>query len=627
MPIRKRNILSTSYALALVSSLSLATAQAPSGVRRMGYTQLDDKLFIQGGFDTDSSSQFFSLDLSTSWPDSTPVWSELRDGQSTTHLALATTSVGGKGSLLAIGGYGAPTFFSAYDIGTNTWANISGVRNPYRELEGHAAVTDPSSGLVYIVGGFTNTSNGTNTYNSLAVYNPGTKSMVSQQAAASLATSLSDVGAVWSTKRNTMLTFGGSLANPTNPAAVSPGVVNEYDPNSKSWSVMVTSGDVPSARLDHCMVATEDGSKIVIFGGTDGATYYNDIYILDVEKAKWKRGADSGTSRTRMACGLHSAQFIAWGGSSGSNRNTIFGNTPIIYNLNSDKWVDSYDSSLKLSSGGAGAIVGTVVGVVAAVALVGLWFYRKRKQRLEEEAYHADAMAAAAIGADDADNNVKVSLGDAPLHSNTPYFGAHHGNDYPLSKMEINDSHAVEAARERYRKEDELSGYHSSGAELMNSPVPSHYYLQQLKSPQSPAATYQQGTPYLSNINTGSAYSHSNNPFEDSSQYPNSSTGSTSPASNPFSNAHATSGTSEYHPSSAATTPYMQHSQQHSQDPFEQVSSPPLPPLQQAQAQVYPTYSAYAAAQAMSPSPGARAPQVIPEEGQAPMGYVPPPLR
>ncbi|KAG0038358.1 hypothetical protein BGZ82_000382 [Podila clonocystis] len=620
MTIRKRNILSTSYVLALVSCMSLAAAQAPSGVRRMGYTQLDDKLFIQGGFDTSYSSQFFSLDLSTSWSDSTPVWAKLRDGQSTTHLALATTSVGSKGSLLAIGGFEAPSFFSAYDIGTNTWANISGVaRNPYRELEGHAAVTDPSSGLVYIVGGFTN---GTNTYNSLAVFNPGTKSMVSQQAAASLATSLSDVGAVWSTKRNTLLTFGGSLANPTNPAAVSPGVVNEYDPNSKSWSVMATSGDVPSARLDHCMVATEDGSKIVVFGGTDGGTYFKDIYILDVEKAKWKRGTDSGTSRTRMACGLHSAQFIAWGGSSGSNRNTIFGNTPIIYNLNSDTWVGSYDSSLKLSSGGAGAMVGTVVGVVAAVALVGLWFYRKRKQRLEEESYHADAMAAAAIGADNADNNVKVSLGDAPLHSNTPYFGAHHGNDYPLSKMEINDSHAVEVARERYRKENESSGYHGSGAELMTSPVPSHYYPQQI---QSPAATYQHGTPYLSNINTGSAYSHSNNPFEDSSQYPNNSTGSISPASNPFSNAHATSGTSEYHPSSAATTPYMQHSQQHSQDPFGQVTIPPLPPLQQAQAQVYPTYSAYAAAQAMSPSPGARAPQVIPEERQATLGYVPPP--
>ncbi|KAG0085092.1 hypothetical protein BGZ92_009309 [Podila epicladia] len=575
MTTRKRNILSTSYALTLISCLSLAAAQAPSGVRRMGYTQLGDKLFIQGGFDNSASTQFFSLDLSTSWPDASPAWTKLRDGQSSTHLALTATTGGGQGSVLAIGGMEAAVFLNSYDIEANTWANIPGAaRNPYRELEGHTAVTDPNSGLVYIMGGFANL-----TYNSLSVYNPGTKSMVSQQTAASLATSLFDLGAE-------------------------------------------TSGDVPSARLDHCMVASEDGSKIVVFGGTDGETFYTDIYILDLEKAKWKRGTDASTPRTRMACGLHSGQFIAWGGSSSSDRNTIFGNTPIIYDLNSDKWVSSYDSSKKLSSGGAGTIVGTVVGVVAAVALVGLVFYRKRKQRLEEEAYHADAMAAAAIGADDADNNIKVSLGDAPLHSNTPYFGAHHGNEYPLSKMEINDSHAVEAARDRYRKENESSGYHGSNVELMTSPVPSHYYPQQI---QSPAATYQQGTPYLSNANTGSAYSNSNNPFEDHSQYHNSSAGSASPGSNPFSNAHATSATSEYYPSSAATTPYMQHSQY--QDPFEQMSSPPLPPLQQAQAQVYPNYTAYAAAQAMSPSPGARAPQVIPEEGRAPLGYVPPPAQ
>ncbi|KAF9323634.1 hypothetical protein BG006_001279 [Podila minutissima] len=618
MTIRKRNILSTSSALTLISCLSLAAAQAPSGVRRMGYTQLDDKLFIQGGFDTSSSPQFFSLDLSTSWSDAIPAWTKLRDGQSTTHLALTNISGGGKDSILAISGMDAPVFFSAYDIESNTWANIPGVaRNPYKELEGHAAVTDPISGLVYIVGGFTS---GTTAYNSLSVYNPGTKSMVSQQAAASLATSLIDAGAVWSTKRNTLLTFGGSLAYPNNPAAVLPAVVNEYDPNSKSWSVMETSGDVPSARLDHCMVATEDGSKIVVFGGTDGVTFNKDIYILDLEKAKWKRGTDSGTPRTRMACGLHSAQLIAWGGSSGVSRNTIFGNTPVIYDLNSDKWVGSYDSSKKLSSGGVGSIVGTVVGVVAAVALVGLVIYRKRKQRLEEDAYHADAIAAAAVGADDADNNVKVSLGDRPLHSNTPYFGAQHGNDYPLSKMEINDSHAMEAARDRYTKENESSGYHGGSAELMTSPVPSHYYPQQV---QSPAATYQQGTPYLNHTNAGSAYSNSNNPFENYSQYPNSSTGGGSPGSNPFSNAHATSATSEYYPSSAATTPYMQHSQY--QGPFEQVSSPPMPPQQQAQVQVYPNYTTYAAGQTMSPSPGARAPQVIPEEGRAPQGYVPPP--
>lgn len=307
----------------------------------------------------------------------------------------------------------------------------------------------------------------------------------------------------------------------------------------------------------------------------------------------------------------------------------MLGNTPIIYNLNNDKWVNNYDSSMKLSSGGSsGAIIGGIVAVLALGAIAGFIFYKKRKARMEEEAYHADAMAAAAIGGNDADDNIKVSLGDSPrFQSNNPYHGHGH-NDYPLSKMEINDSHAIEAARDRYRKENESSGYHGGNIEMMTSPVPSHYYPQQI---QSPAATYQ-GTPYLSNISTNSPHNTaSNNPFEDSQYNPNSSTGSASPGANPFSNVHATTtspsmGSSDYHPppsTTTTTTPYMQ-SQPH--DPFaESSASPALPVPQQAQAQVYPNYSAYAAAQTMSPSPGARAPQVIPEAGNEPLGYVPPP--
>ncbi|KAF9375424.1 hypothetical protein CPC16_000738 [Podila verticillata] len=624
MNTRKRNILT------LFACLSLTNAQSPASVRRMGYTQVDDKLFIQGGFDTSSSSQFFFLDLSTSWPDLSPAWTKLRDGQSTAHLALTTVSSayggGSKGSIIATGGMEAPTFFSAYDIAGNSWSNLTSVTKiPYTELEGHAAVTDPNTGLVYIIGGYMN---GTNIYNTLAVYNAGTKSMVSQQTA-TLATSLIDVSAVWSTKRSTILTFGGSRANPSSPSAVTPATVNEYDPNTKSWSVMATSGDIPPPRLDQCMAASEDGSKIVVFGGTDGTNYFKDIYILDVGKGKWKQGTDALTSRTRFACGIHSGQLIAWGGSSASNRNTMLSNTPIIYNLNNDKWVNKYDSSMTLSSGGStGAIIGGIVAVLALGAIAGFIFYKKRKARMEEEAYHADAMAAAAIGGNDADDNIKVSLGDSPrFQSNNPYHGHGH-NDYPLSKMEINDSHAIEAARDRYRKENESSGYHGGNIEMMTSPVPSHYYPQQI---QSPAATYQ-GTPYLSNISTNSPYTTaSNNPFEDGQYNPNSSTGSASPGANPFSNVHATApspsmGGSDYHPPSSTTTTTTPYMQSQSHDPFaESSASPALPPLQQAQAQVYTNYSAYAAAQSMSPSPGARAPQTIPETGNEPLGYVPPP--
>ncbi|KAG0308159.1 hypothetical protein BGZ97_000144, partial [Linnemannia gamsii] len=343
-------------ALCLLASLpasTLAQKGYPVGTRRVGFTTLDDVLYIQGGFDTDTSNQFVSLDLSTSWDTSSPAWTILKDGQYTSHLALASISAGvnggAKGSILSIGGMpassGPPSFFALYDIDSASWTNtMNNVKLPYPALEGHAAVSDPNTGLIYIVGGF----NGTTSnflYNTLSVYDPKSSKMVSQQAGTA-ATSLTDVGAVWSTQRNSILTFGGSRAPPAVTNAIG-NDIQEYDVSAKSWKTMSTSGDVPPARLDHCMAASDDGSKIVLFGGTQDSNnvFFNSIYILDVKSGKWKQGTSAPTARTRMACTFHSYQFIAWGGSSGGQRSTMLNNVPIVYDLNSDKWVEAYDAS------------------------------------------------------------------------------------------------------------------------------------------------------------------------------------------------------------------------------------------------------------------------------------------
>ncbi|KAF9366773.1 hypothetical protein BGX34_007547 [Mortierella sp. NVP85] len=167
--------------------------------------------------------------------------------------------------------------------------------------------------------------------------------MVSQQSATAAA-SLTDVAAVWSTLRNTVLTFGGSRAPPAVRAGLDMKTLREYDPATKTWKTMVTSGTVPTPRLDHCAAASEDGSKIVVFGGSlDTKTYYQDIYILDVPTATWKRGPPATVPRTRMACGFHSGQFIAWGGSSADNRTTtMHNNIPLVYDTETDVWTTQY---------------------------------------------------------------------------------------------------------------------------------------------------------------------------------------------------------------------------------------------------------------------------------------------
>jgi len=216
-------------------------AQAIVGSRRMGFTVLNDALYIEGGFDVNPSDQFIALDLSTSWTATSPAWSVLKDGQSTSHLALASISAasngGAKGSILAIGGMGnpqLPAFFSSYDVNSAQWTNQTSIKAPYNYLEGQAAVSDPNTGLIYIIGGY-----GNNTFNQLSVYDPKAKSMVSQSAASAV-TSLTDVGAVWCSSRNSILTFGGSKAPPAGTNGLGSSDLNEYDIQSKQWKTMVT---------------------------------------------------------------------------------------------------------------------------------------------------------------------------------------------------------------------------------------------------------------------------------------------------------------------------------------------------------------------------------------------------
>ncbi|KAF8948099.1 hypothetical protein BGZ47_006507 [Haplosporangium gracile] len=619
----------------LLSLLSLPTsinAQKgfPVGSRRVGFATLNDVLYIQGGFDTDASNQFVSLDLSVSWPTSYPTWTILKNGQFTSHLALASISAGSnggsKGSIISIGGMntptGSPNFLVMYDINSASWTTtLNNVKPPYPALEGHAAISDPNTGLIYIIGGY----NGSTTnylYNRLSVYDPKSRMMVSQQAGTA-ANSLTDVGAVWSTERNSILTFGGSRAPPAGTNAFGDDI-QEYDVTTKSWKIMTTSGDIPPARLDHCMAASEDGSKIVLFGGTlDGVFYYNTIYILDVKSGNWKQGTPAPTARTRMACSFHSYQFIAWGGSSGGPRNTMLTNIPAVYDLNSDKWVENYNVDNTEKKTNVGAIVGALAAVAAVGGAIAFLMVRRRKQRQREreEGFKSDTLAANMANMEN-DGNIKVEAPDSPRMD--------YGNQYPLNKMEnsnINNSITSPSQQQLYPYEiqspavayQQYGGDHSGyavgspyqqyngafgpGGEYGSeqySPYPSHIQQQQLYPP-APGGDYNQQNPFMSP--------------EDYHSQAGVASSVSSGFSNPFTNA-----------ANAATTPIVASA---SASPATGYQTPPrITPVHDPfqSTQTSPWNGTYPGQQpmTMSPSPGARAPQIIPESATT-TSYVPPP--
>ncbi|KAF9438387.1 hypothetical protein BGZ76_008298 [Entomortierella beljakovae] len=526
--IQKRLTLSKALVFATIGAImtgSTTHAQSPESSRRMGYTTINDALYIQGGYITEYINQFVVLDLSKSWTTDDPAWKTLKSGFKTSHLALApissATSGGSQGSVIAIGGSLAPSFFNTYDISSNAWSAGS-TKSPYPNLEGHAAVSDPNTGLIYIMGGYGTNNNNNTIYNDMTVYDPKSNSVVSSSDTNG-GGSLTDIGAVWASTRNTILTFGGSRAN-SDPKGLGSGDLNEYDPSTKEWNTMSTTGDVPPPRLDHCMAVSEDGKKIVVFGGTsDRNDYYNTIYILDVKSGVWKQGQTTPVARTRMACAFHSYQFIAWGGSSGSSAATILNSFPIVYNLNNDAWTDKYDPDEKEKKTPVGGIVGGIIGVFAVCAIGGFLLYKRNQKKKEERAaFYTDAAAAAAISASESDaDNIKVSLADdSPGVYNNGYGNYNNNyNEYPLNNVGSTEGYGAD---QYYQQSASTPG---GSEKYLNafSPAPSHYYPAGTVGVQSPEAAYlhhyDPNNPFVSPEDYNASASHMHSPYSPANQY------------------------------------------------------------------------------------------------------------
>jgi len=57
------------------------------------------------------------------------------------------------------------------------------------------------------------------------------------------------------------------------------------EPNSMSWAKYTTTGKSPSPRGYH--TSNIIGSKVIVFGGSDGHECFSDIHILDLETKQW----------------------------------------------------------------------------------------------------------------------------------------------------------------------------------------------------------------------------------------------------------------------------------------------------------------------------------------------------
>ncbi|KAF9350027.1 hypothetical protein BGX26_011745 [Mortierella sp. AD094] len=373
----------------LVFELLLASvsAEAPTPVASMAYATVDEStLYIQMGLlpgGTMATNAFYSLDLQSNWNTANPPWKNLVSNstmqQAPSGFGPSMTVSANKQSLIIWGGFFSK--ISTYDIGTGSWSVSSESPSNSSPQQGLKAVTDPSSGLVYIP-------SGANQGNNMMEYNPTTGATRSLPMPSEFAGyGLGYYSAVWSTQRNSILIYGGHLITANSSANEQ---LFEYKPAASTWSLINTTGQSPGNVENHCAVSGQanGGTKIIVFGGQNPTTtQLSGIYILDVPSMSWVQGADIDPtlSRSNTACTVAGDNFVAWGGDRFGEISEALG-TPVIYNLKSKQWTTQFSMSgaEAMPTGSAskikvGVTIGATMGALAMIALIGYFIFKRNQ--------------------------------------------------------------------------------------------------------------------------------------------------------------------------------------------------------------------------------------------------------
>jgi hypothetical protein len=131
--------------------------------------------------------------------------------------------------------------------------------------------------------------------------------------------------------RNRMVIFGGNTpGGPVNTTAV-------FDLTTHTWTDVVTAG-APGARYDHTAVWDAPHGRMIVFGGTTGTTRLNDTWALDLATLAWTNltttGAPPSPRSNHAATIAGGVTMIVYGGTNGA---TTFGDL-FALNTNTLAW-------------------------------------------------------------------------------------------------------------------------------------------------------------------------------------------------------------------------------------------------------------------------------------------------
>ncbi|KAF9274596.1 hypothetical protein BGZ88_002912 [Linnemannia elongata] len=340
---KKINLLTSLVSLALLSSsllLHQTSAQSTAyPVSGGAVARTKTNLFILGGSasqnpNTPPTNQFITLDLTTSWTATQPAWTVLNPGPANS-IYPATFTSDQKRMLV----FHLPSSNAVYEfrVETGVWVQSS-LAFADMKWQGVGAVTDPRTGLVYLATGYTDPGRMT-----MDILNPATQNITHSR----LPDPFGPVGTVrfearwfygnvWCESRKSILYWGGY--QPTNKMPTE-NVVTEFTVDTMTWSNLKTTGRPPSMRADHCMAISEDGSRMVVFGGRVNNVPSSEVFILNTATGAWTQGP-SADARMYPACTIAGDLLLIWGGTNSAN--LVANGDMLIFNYVNSTWLTSY---------------------------------------------------------------------------------------------------------------------------------------------------------------------------------------------------------------------------------------------------------------------------------------------
>eukprot|EP00002_Diphylleia_rotans_P035160 TRINITY_DN7646_c0_g1_i8.p1 TRINITY_DN7646_c0_g1~~TRINITY_DN7646_c0_g1_i8.p1 ORF type:complete len:192 (-),score=36.33 TRINITY_DN7646_c0_g1_i8:96-671(-) len=108
------------------------------------------------------------------------------------------------------------------------------------------------------------------------------------------------------------------------------------------WSVIEMNGAKPNARYEHAVAVVNDGSRVIMFGGTDGGdVLFDDLYIANTENFRWIKLRPKGeypSARNLHRMASIGTKVYLWGG-------CLLGNEPTkdtqvrVFNSENLEWI------------------------------------------------------------------------------------------------------------------------------------------------------------------------------------------------------------------------------------------------------------------------------------------------